>query len=104
MAISASGFGTVSKTKMTKIKFLCFSVGIISSISLQAESIDRTLSGAGVVVKAWREEEQRQLEQRRLELEVEKMNREAEIQKLEYQRKLQQLQQPNSRDGTNLND
>lgn len=104
MAISANGFGTVGKTKMTKIKLLCFSLAIISSINSQAESFGRIISGAGVVGKAWNEEEQRQLEKRRLELEVEKMNREAEVQRLEHQRRLQQLQPLDSENKVNSNE
>jgi hypothetical protein len=83
------------------VQFKKFILVIISSsillASLNANSLSwgQIISGAGTVGKSWNDEEQKHLNNRRLQLEVERMNREAEIQKLEYQKRMQQLQQPN---------
>jgi len=82
-----SGFSSVDR--MNKIKTFCFSLAIVFSINSHAESLGRILSGAGNVAKGMREAEEKELANRKNQLEIERMNREAEIQKLDYQNRLQ---------------
>lgn len=81
---------------MSLIKSLITFVLLFVTLSANALNLGQILSGTGRVGEAWNEEEQRQLQNYKLQLEVERMNRDAEIQKLEYQKKIQTLPQNNA--------
>jgi ATP-dependent Zn protease len=64
---------------------------LLITLNANALNLGQILSGAGSVGKAWNEEEQRQLENQKLQLEVDRLNREAEIERFKFQKKLQDL-------------
>lgn len=105
MKIATIWFNFAGKYKMLFKRFLVVLISngiLLISTNSNALTWGQIFSGAGEVGSSWNKEEQRQLEKRRLELEVQRMNREAEIQKLEYQKKMQRLQQNESKNGYDL--
>ena len=92
--VLAETFFGITMRKLLIVSFLLLGL----SARTYALNLGQILSGAGVVARGMQESENRILQNKLLELQVQEANRMAAIQQLEYQRRVKELDETHQRE------